>query len=124
MPAVSSSRISPTMMMFGSWRRMERRPFAKVRPVWLLTWIWVVPSREYSIGSSMVMMDASDLFKRFRMVYRVVVLPEPVGPLARIMPYGLEMARSTRFKLASLKPRSVSSKVWVAARTRRTAFSP
>ena len=38
-PAVSSSRISPTMIMLGSWRRMERSPWAKVRPVWVSTWI-------------------------------------------------------------------------------------
>src|SRR5574340_1269856 len=30
--AVSGSRISPTMILSGSWRRMERRPRAKVRP--------------------------------------------------------------------------------------------
>ena len=29
--AVSRSRISPTMMTSGSWRRMERRPLANVR---------------------------------------------------------------------------------------------
>ncbi len=33
MRAVSSSRISPTRMTSGSWRRMPRRPSAKVMPV-------------------------------------------------------------------------------------------
>ena len=31
--AVSKSRISPTMMTFGSWRKIWRRPIAKVRPM-------------------------------------------------------------------------------------------
>ena len=31
--AVSRSRISPTMITFGSWRRIWRRPMAKVRPI-------------------------------------------------------------------------------------------
>ena len=54
--AVSASRISPTMMMSGSWRRIERRPAAKVSPIFGLTWIWPMPLIWYSIGSSMVMM--------------------------------------------------------------------
>src|ERR1022692_1030004 len=41
--AVSWSRISPTMILSGSWRRMERRPRAKVRPFFSLTGIWVMP---------------------------------------------------------------------------------
>ncbi len=34
--AVSWSRISPTRILSGSWRRMERRPRAKVRPFFLV----------------------------------------------------------------------------------------
>jgi hypothetical protein len=41
--AVSSSRISPTMILSGSWRRIERRPRAKVSPFFSLTGIWVMP---------------------------------------------------------------------------------
>ncbi|MOA44842.1 hypothetical protein D3C78_1671750 [compost metagenome] len=37
MRAVSRSRISPTMITSGSWRRMERRALAKVRPMLGLT---------------------------------------------------------------------------------------
>ena len=54
--AVSRSRISPTMMMSGSARIIERRPAANVRPAFLLTWTWVSPSSWYSTGSSIVMM--------------------------------------------------------------------
>ena len=52
--AVSSSRISPTIIMFGSCRRMERRPEAKVMPASGLIWIWFMYLILYSIGSSMV----------------------------------------------------------------------
>ncbi len=55
MSAVSRSRISPTMMMSGSWRRMARRPLAKVRPRLGRTGIWLTPGSSYSTGSSMVM---------------------------------------------------------------------
>ena len=54
--AVSRSRISPTMMMSGSARIIERRPEANVRPALVLTWTWVMPSSWYSTGSSIVMM--------------------------------------------------------------------
>ena len=52
--AVSRSRISPTIITSGSWRRNERRPEAKVRPFLSLTWIWLMPGSEYSTGSSIV----------------------------------------------------------------------
>ncbi len=60
--AVSGSRISPTMILSGSWRRMERRPRAKVSPFFSLTGIWVMPSIWYSTGSSMVtILSSGDL---------------------------------------------------------------
>ncbi len=52
--AVSSSRISPTMILSGSWRRIERSPRAKVRPFFSLTGICVMPRSWYSTGSSIV----------------------------------------------------------------------
>ena len=55
MRAVSASRISPTMITSGSARRIERSPAAKVRPARRLTPIWLIPSRRYSTGSSIVM---------------------------------------------------------------------
>ena len=59
--AVSLSRISPTRILSGSWRRMERRPTAKVSPFFSFTGIWVTPSSWYSTGSSMVMSLSSGL---------------------------------------------------------------
>src|SRR5205814_1317694 len=62
MSAVSASRISPTMILSGSWRRIERSPRAKVSPFFSFTGIWVIPLSWYSTGSSMVMiLSSSDL---------------------------------------------------------------
>ena len=52
--AVSASRISPIMMMSGSWRSIARSPAAKSRPTWWLTGIWLTPGTWYSTGSSTV----------------------------------------------------------------------
>jgi len=52
--AVSRSRISPTMTTSGSWRRIARRPRAKVMSTFGLTCVWPTPGSMYSIGSSMV----------------------------------------------------------------------
>ncbi len=60
--AVSASRISPTMMMSGSARRIERSPAAKVSPAFRLTLIWLMPSIRYSTGSSIVMIFFSTAF--------------------------------------------------------------
>ena len=60
MEAVSGSRTSPTMIVSGSWRRMERRPRAKVSPFFSFTGTWVTPAISYSTGSSMETIFASD----------------------------------------------------------------
>ena len=52
--AVSGSRISPTIILSGSWRRIERKPRTKVNPFFSLTGICNTPGNWYSIGSSMV----------------------------------------------------------------------
>ena len=57
--AVSKSRISPTRMMFGSWRRNERSAAAKLRPICSLHLHLVDPRRLNSTGSSAVMMLTS-----------------------------------------------------------------
>ena len=60
--AVSRSRISPTMMMSGSARIIERRPVEKCSPAFELTCTCVMPSSWYSTGSSIVMMFFSIVF--------------------------------------------------------------
>ena len=52
--AVSRSRISPTMMMSGSWRISERRPVAKSRSIDCCTCVWLNAGSIISIGSSTV----------------------------------------------------------------------
>ena len=88
---VSTSRISPTRITFGAWRRAARRARAKV-PVsaptsrWLMVAAWC--GCRYSIGSSMVMMwMAFSLFSLLMMAARVVDLPEPVGPVTSTIPF-------------------------------------
>ena len=47
-----------------------------------------MPSRVYSIGSSTVSMFWDESLKYLKPAYKVVVLPEPVGPVKRIIPSG------------------------------------
>src|SRR6266513_1097475 len=54
MSAVSLSRISPTITMSGSCRRIDRRAEAKSSPISLRTETWLTPWSSYSIGSSTV----------------------------------------------------------------------
>ena len=86
--AVSKSRISPTKIMSGSCLTIDRRPLAKVKLVWVFTWIELTPKILYSTGSSMVVMFTVGLLSILRRAYKVVVLPEPVGPVTRIIPNG------------------------------------
>ena len=86
--AVSASRTSPTMITSGSARRIERNPVAKLSPALRCTPIWLMPSNRYSTGSSIVTMLRSAWFSSWSAAYRVVDLPEPVGPVTSIAPYG------------------------------------
>ena len=54
--AVSGSRISPTIMMSGEVRSIERSAEEKVRPALGLICIWLMPGSRYSTGSSTVVM--------------------------------------------------------------------
>ena len=59
---VSWSRISPTRMTSGSWRRIERRALANVSPAFGFTCTWLMPANWYSMGSSTVTMLTSGLW--------------------------------------------------------------
>ena len=87
--AVSWSRISPISTMSGSERRIERSAEAKVRPALVLICTWLMPGSRYSTGSSTVMTLTSGWLTMFSVAYSVVDLPDPVGPVTRIIPYGL-----------------------------------
>ena len=52
------------------------------------TCIWFTPASRYSTGSSTVMMFLDSSFRMLSVEYIVVDLPEPVGPVTRIAPYG------------------------------------
>ena len=123
--AVSRSRISPTSTMSGSERRMERSADANVSPAFGLTCTWLMPARRYSTGSSTVItfFDASLIW--LSVAYSVVDLPEPVGPVTRIVPYGRSITDVKRSSEWGRKPRSVrpSSAVDLSS-TRMTTFSP
>ena len=54
--AVSRSRVSPTSSTSGSCRMKARRAVLKSKPFSRFTWVWVIPLRVYSIGSSTVEM--------------------------------------------------------------------
>ena len=60
-----------------------------------LTWVWLMPSRSYSTGSSTVMMLSVWSSSRDSAAYSVVVLPEPVGPVTSTMPCGWWIRRSS-----------------------------
>ncbi len=66
--AVSLSRISPTSTMSGSERRMARSAEAKVNPARGLSWIWLMPFKGSSTGSSTVMMFFSGELSSLRVV--------------------------------------------------------
>ena len=84
--AVSSSRISPTRMTSGSWRRIDFSPLANVTSARRLICIWLTAGNTYSTGSSIVITLSSLRLISASVAYSVVVLPEPVGPLHTIIP--------------------------------------
>ena len=86
--AVSVSRISPTIIILGSWRKIERSAVANVSPISLFVWIWFTPSIFISTGSSTVIILTSSLFSLCKIEYTVVDLPLPVAPVTKIIPLG------------------------------------
>ncbi len=125
MRAVSRSRISPIMMMSGSWRTMLRSALAKSSPICGLAWIWLMPSIWYSTGSSTVMIFTSAVLSWLSAVYSVVVLPEPVGPVTSRMPCGCSSTLRNCGRNASVKPSRWKSNTTVSRSSRRiTTLSP
>ena len=61
----------------------------------------------------------------FSVEYSVVVLPEPVGPVTRMMPLGSRVIVSQRVRSSGVKPRSVKSRTSTSGlKMRITIFSP
>ena len=60
-----------------------------------------------------------------RAEYKVVVLPEPVGPVTSTIPYGFAMASMKSFSALGSNPKEPRSNVrFPASRIRNTIFSP
>ena len=113
------------MMMSGSCRRIARRAFAKSRSILGLTWVWPMPGSSYSIGSSTVMMLLLPASSRCSAAYSVVVLPEPVGPVTRMMPCGCAISSRKRLSTSPVMPTdSRLSLLSLLSSRRSTARSP
>ncbi len=106
---VSRSRISPTRITSGSSRRAARRPSAKSNAS-EPTSRWLTIERlcwcRNSIGSSIVRMWSWRSWLITSIIAaRVVLLPEPVGPVTSTKPRGLEASsRSTCGTLSESRP--------------------
>ena len=74
------------MITSGSWRRKARSAAAEGEAAFSLTLTWLMPARLISAG----VLGGGDvlarLLSRLGQVYSDTVLPEPVGPVTRIMP--------------------------------------
>ena len=101
--AVSLSRISPIRIMSGSARKNARRAAAKLKPILGLTCTCCRPGCVISTGSSAVQIFFSGVFKYPNIAWSVVVLPEPVGPTTRRMPWGFLIISSKRARLFGAK---------------------
>ena len=123
--AVSRSRISPIMITSGSCRKIARSALAKVMSMRGLTCVWPTPARSYSIGSSTVRMFVVVALSIDSAAYRVVVLPEPVGPVTSTMPCGCVIRPSNCFSMGALMPRCCRSRRPASLSSKRnTARSP
>ncbi len=90
------------MMMSGSWRRNARSATANVSPAFSFMLTWLIPASWISAGSSAVEMLTPGWFRMLRHVYSDTVLPLPVGPVTRIIPYGRPIACSSACLLVGL----------------------
>ena len=108
---LSGSRISPTMMMSGSWRRAFLKPSLKLpvsKPTSRCEMMERSSWKMYSIGSSIVMMRRNSLLLMCSIIDAIVVdLPLPVVPPMSTIPRWY-MAMSPR-----ILGRFRSSKVWI-----------
>ena len=113
------------MMMSGSCRIRALRPSAKPSSTVGCTWVWLKAGSIISIGSSTVQTLTSSVASFLSVEYSVVVLPEPVGPVTKMMPCGRVISSPQRLASSFEKPKA--SKFLSAApgsKIRITSFSP
>ena len=104
---------------------MARRALAKSKSIFGLTWVWPTPASSYSIGSSTVMMLACAASSICSAAYKVVVLPEPVGPVTSTMPCGCWINCSKLCKVWPCMPTACSvRRLSLLSSKRSTARSP
>ena len=104
--AVSRSRISPTMTTSGSWR--ENRPQApRESHVGLGVDLGLADTGQVVLDGILDREDVDGARRQLRpgRPYRVVVLPEPVGPVTRKMPCGRCTTTRMRGRSAADMPR-------------------
>ena len=65
-----------------------------------------MPCKSNSMGSSTVKIFRSLELISVNPAYKVVDLPEPVGPVTSIMPWGLRISSEKISRLASVMPKS------------------
>ena len=121
--AVSSSRISPNMMMSGSARKNVRIAAAKFQPIFGFICTWRRPAWVISIGSSAVQILRPGRLTWCSTECSVVVLPDPVGPHTRNMPCGRAVIWIRLARLAGLRLSRSSGIGLPAANTRNTTSS-
>src|SRR5579862_1952955 len=92
------------MITSGSERRIERSAVANVSPARGLIWIWLIAPSRYSTGSSTVMMLISGRLIADRAAYKVVDLPDPVGPVTSRAPVGRDTMRESRAAISFDNP--------------------
>ena len=123
--AVFLSRISPNKITSGSCRKQLFNPSEKSYPFSLLIELWVIPSISYSTGFSSVMIFFSGVLICFNIAYRVVVFPDPVGPVVTINPSLYCKSLSTLSLLSFENPSCViSTFCFLGSKYRRTMLSP
>ena len=130
---VSRSRISPTRMTLGAWRRAARKPWgyaSKSAPIsrWLMVEYWC--EWWYSTGSSSVTMwTAWVRLISLMTAASVVVLPEPVAPVTSTRPFfslAILRKRSSMEGMVELSFRITTAQLppWRKMFTRKRAWSP
>ncbi len=98
---------------------------AKVRPIWDWTPTWLKSSHRFSMGSSTVLMFRSPFASRLSAAYRVVVFPDPVGPVTSRSPWGRARNPSRAARSSPATPRSESPfSCTRGSKMRSTTFSP
>ncbi|CCY61155.1 uncharacterized protein BN572_00375 [Clostridium sp. CAG:264] len=104
---------------------MDLKAAANVISALLFTCTWLIPLIFASTGSSTVIMFTSSLFSSLKDVYSVVDLPEPVGPVTRIIPCGLLRIPSNTLISSSSRPSPLFGFVSPSLEVSRiTVFSP